>query len=231
MVGFGKLAVEARLWRRRQAGNDIRLFAGIEFDEATVLEPPVRVGQNTMIYGSKIGCYSYIGANSVVQAATVGRFCSSAWGITLGASAHPLDRATTHTFPWRSRDGGFVDDRELSVETLRMGHDVWIGCNAVVLSGVTIGNSAVIAAGSIVTRDVPAYTVVMGVPARAVRLRYDEALVTRLSALSWWYWPTEVLRKHVSLFQAPLTENIVEELEDIARLYKANVASPGDQLV
>jgi virginiamycin A acetyltransferase len=216
MPGFGRLAAEAGLWQRRKAGNDIRLFTGVEIDDSTVLEAPVRIGQNTMVYGSKIGSYSYVGANSVIQKTSLGRFCSGAWGISLGASSHPLNRATTHTFPWRSADGGFVEDRDLPVEISHIGHDVWIGCNAVVLSGVTIGNSAVIAAGAVVTRDVLPYTVVMGAPARAVRLRYDEALMIRLDALRWWDWPPDVLGKHVGLFQVPLSGDVVDELEQIA---------------
>ncbi len=226
MPGLGKLTAEAQLWRRRRVGNDIRLFAGIELDEKSVLESPVRIAPNTMVYGSSIGCYSYVGAHSVIQGATIGKFCSGAWGITVGASAHPLDRATTHTFPWRSQDGEFVKNEDLTAEPVRVGHDVWIGCDCVILSGVTIGNSAVIAAGAVVTHDVPAYAVVMGAPARVVRFRYDDAVRKRMSSLSWWDWPRDVLRQHVELFKAPLTDAVIAALEDLARSHAAETPEP-----
>jgi acetyltransferase-like isoleucine patch superfamily enzyme len=197
-------------------GNDIGWFAGVDIDKMTTLEAPVRLERNTCIRDSRIGRYSYIGQKSIVMVADIGRFCSGAWGLTLGASAHHLDRATTHTFPWLPVDGGFVEQPGLSVERLNIGHDVWIGCNAVILSGITIGNGAVIAAGAVVTSDVPDYAVVGGIPAKTIRFRYREPLAGRLGALAWWYWPDNVLRRNIELFQKPLDEQVVEKLEHVA---------------
>jgi virginiamycin A acetyltransferase len=216
MIGVERLAEERRLWKRKREGNRLRLFVGTEIDERSVLEAPVRIGRNTLISDSRIGRYSFIGDGSMVHAASVGRFCSGAWGITLGASAHPLDRATTHTFPLNQIDGGFVRGRNLVAEPVHIGHDVWIGCNAVVFSGIRIGDGAVVGAGAVVTHDVPDYTIVVGSPARPVRLRYDESLVERLSAVAWWNWPTGVLRENIALFQAPFNEHLLERLEHIA---------------
>lgn len=226
MPGFGKLTAETKLWQRRRAGNDIRLFAGVEIDALSTLEPPVRISPNTMVYGSSIGCYSYVGARSVIQNAKIGRFCSGAWGITLGASAHPLDRATTHTFPWRPQDGGFVANLDLAADPVHVGHDVWIGCDSIVLSGLTIGNGAVVAAGAVVTHDVPEYAVVMGAPARIVRFRYDEAVRSRISGLHWWDWPRDVLQRHVELFKAPLTNTVIDALEEVAASRATGVREP-----
>lgn len=222
MLGTSRFVSNARLWQLRRQGNRTRPFTGIDLDATTVLEPPVRIGRQTRIRESYIGRYTYIGEGSTVLAAHVGRFCSGAWGITLGASAHHLDRATTHTFPWLPIDGGFVDRPGISVEPLYMGHDVWIGCNAVILSGLTVGHGAAIAAGAVVTSDVADYAVVAGVPAKTVRLRYSEQLASRLSALCWWDWPDEVLRRTVNLFRAPLDERVIGELESVAVELKAS---------
>ncbi len=216
MIGIKRLAEEARLWKRKRRGNRIRLFVGTEIDEATVLESPVRIGRHTMVCDSHIGRYSYIGEGSVVHAAVVGRFCSVAWGVTLGASAHHLDRATTHTFPWNAIDGGFVYERGLVPEPVHIGHDVWIGCNAIVLSGVTVGNGAVIGAGALVMDDVPDYAIVVGSPARTIRLRYDEPLVARLNAVAWWNWPRNVLRGNIKYFQMPFDEEVLQNLEGVS---------------
>ena len=78
-----------------------------------------------------------------------------------------------------------------------MGNDVWIGDEAVILSGVTIGDGAIIAARAVVTQDVPPYTIVGGVPARPIRKRYDQASIDQLLALRWWDWPREKLARNL----------------------------------
>jgi len=215
MIGAQKLTAQMRTLQLRRSGNSVALLAGVNLDQATVLEAPVRIEGNTHVHESRIGCYSYIGEGSFVSGADIGRFCSGARGLTLGASGHHLDRATTHTFPLLPDDGGFVDHPGLSVERLHIGHDVWIGCNAIILSGLTVGNGAVIAAGAVVTRDVPDYTIVAGVPARTIRLRCSESLASRLSALAWWEWPRDVLQENIGLFQEPLDDRVIDELERV----------------
>lgn len=216
MMGTQRLGPLIRAWRLQKDGNNIGLFTGVDIDAATTLEAPVRVERDTYIRESRIGCYSYIGVGSFVLSADIGKFCSGARGLTLGASGHHLDRATTHTFPWLPVDGGFVDRPGLLVERVHIGHDVWIGCNAIILSGLRIGNGAVIGAGAVVTRDVPDYAVVGGIPAKTIRLRYTGELAARLSALSWWEWPHEVVRENVGLFQLPLDGQVVQRLERVA---------------
>jgi virginiamycin A acetyltransferase len=216
MIGRDRFADNARLWRLRRRGNTMRMFAGVDIDAATVLEAPVRVGPYTRVTESQIGSYTYFGNGCTLLGVNVGRFCSGAWGVTLGASGHHLDCATTHTFPWLPVDGGFVAEPGMSVSPLHVGHDVWLGCNAVVLSGLTVGHGAAVAAGAIVVHDVPDYAVVAGVPARVVRLRFDESLVERLLTVGWWNWPITVLRENLALFQEPLNAEVMDALERVA---------------
>lgn len=89
----------------------------------------------------------------------------------------------------------------------------WIGSNAIILRGVAVGNGAVIGAGSVVTKDVPPYSIVVGNPARVLRMRCGESLVDRLEKLQWWDMSEEVIRENLTLFQAELTEEVVEQLE------------------
>lgn len=91
-----------------------------------------------------------------------------------------------------------------------VGNDVWIGYEAVILAGVTIGDGAIIGARAVVTRDVPPYTIVGGVPAKPIRRRFPDETVTRLLDIRWWDWPVEKIRRNLAVIQ---TGNIAA-LED-----------------
>ena len=134
-------------------------------------------------------CYS---PHDVIR---VGRFTSlAAETRILGGGEHALDLPST--YPLRSlmlRPQSEAWDSFAKGPTV-VGNDVWLGYRALVLSGVTIGDGAVVAAGSVVTHDVPPYTVVAGNPARPLRRRFDAATAARLQATRWWDWDAETLR-------------------------------------
>lgn len=138
----------------------------------------------------------------------IGKFCSIACGAKfLFASAnHSLRSLSTYTFPI------FFEEWGLDAQNIRqawdnkgdieIGNDVWIGFEAVILSGVTIGDGAIIGARAVVTRDVAPYTIVGGVPARPIRRRFDDATIAQLEALCWWDWEPERIRRSIAAIQA-----------------------------
>lgn len=83
-----------------------------------------------------------------------------------------------------------------------MGNDVLIGSHSLILGGVTIGNGAVVAAGAVVTKDVPPYAIVGGVPASIIKYRFSQDIINKLQELRWWDWPEERLRANIGLFQS-----------------------------
>ena len=111
-----------------------------------------------------------------------------------------MQRATQAHFTYRSSAyfPGEADDAEFfawrRAHHVKIGHDVWIGHGAIILPGRNVGTGAVIAGGAVVTKEVPAYTIVAGNPARIVRRRFDELTAERLAALAWWDWSHEALR-------------------------------------
>lgn len=123
----------------------------------------------------------------------------------MNSANHTLISASTYPFPifyeaWgleRSRVTDAWDNRGDIV----IGNDVWIGYEAVVLAGVTIGDGAIIGARAVVTRDVLPYTIVGGVPAKPIRKRFDERSIDKLLALRWWDWPQEKILQHLPAIQ------------------------------
>ena len=86
---------------------------------------------------------------------------------------------------------------------IRIGSDVWIGSHVIVMGGVTIGDGAVVAAGSIVTKDVPPFAIVGGVPAKIIKFRFPSETIKRLLEIRWWDLPDEEITKHIDLFHTP----------------------------
>lgn len=183
------------------------------------LGPYSAVGERVVLREVTVGDFSYFERHAEAIYATIGKFCSIAANSRINALEHPMERATTHKvsyrpneyFRWLGVDAAFRERRR--TKRVVIGHDVWIGHGAVVLPGVSIGNGAVIGANAVVRRDVPAYQVAVGVPARIVRQRFAPDLAARLEALAWWDWPPETIARAVPDMQALDIEAFVEKWE------------------
>lgn len=146
---------------------------------------------------TRIGAFTYLVGGLIDSCESIGRYCSIAGGVRIGEPDHPVDWLSTSPFQYDTDRFGWhpaADDYEKTPlrrgsfyrPAVVIGNDVWIAANAVILRGVTVGDGAIVAAGAVVTRDVPPYAVVGGVPARVLRYRFEPDLVAELLELQWW---------------------------------------------
>ena len=175
----------------------------------------VQIQRNGLIYSSSFGRRTYTGKNFTCWHASIGAFCSISWNVSLGAD-HDYRKLTTHSFLYLPNMGlSDVVGYDRFSEPCDIGNDVWIGCHAVVCRGVKVGDGAVIGAGSVVTHDVPPYTIVVGCPARVLKPRFDGNLAERLLRLKWWEFSDEVIRDNIALFNHDADEENISRLEEL----------------
>ena len=182
----------------------------------------VNIAHNAELANVNIGERTSIGRYTKCQFANIGKYCSISWDATIGALEHPLKAISTHAFSYRKKFGLSSKDIMLEHEIVTIGNDVWIGCNAVVLPGVTIGNGSVIGAGAVVTHDVEPYEIVGGIPAKHINYRFDEKLRNQLNKSSWWDLPDRVIEDNLDLFKPDVNievnEKLVEKLMTICSI-------------
>ncbi len=167
--------------------------------EASRLGSWTEIGRNSHVVESTIGDYTYDDGDVSIFYAEIGKFCSIANRVRINPGNHPPDRVAQHHMTYRRvkfgldtrDDEGFFAWRR--AHPCVIGHDVWIGHAAIVMPGVTIGTGAIVGSAAVVTRDVEPYQVVVGVPARPIRTRFDDEVIRRILKSRWWDWSREEL--------------------------------------
>ncbi len=171
---------------------------------------PSRVDDGAILHKCKIACncdirsgveileHSYVNRGSNIMSGKIGKYCSIGYNVDIGMFEHPLDRVSTSKEIYEEENNW----NEVCAPPI-IKNDVWIGSKATILQGVTVGNGAIIAAGAVVTKDVPAYAVVGGVPAKIIKYRFDEDIRKKLEATKWWDKDAEWVNNNRKLFDDP----------------------------
>jgi phosphonate metabolism protein (transferase hexapeptide repeat family) len=177
------------------------------------------IGARTILLEVEVADYSYIVNDSNIAYTKIGKFCSIAAMTRINPGNHPMHRASQAHFTYRASSyfPGEADDADFfewrRAHRVVIGHDVWIGHGAIVLPGRNLGDGAVIAAGSIVTKDVMPYTIVAGNPARPIRQRFPTQIAARMAMLEWWHWSHERLRLALPDFRRLSAEEFLDRYE------------------
>jgi phosphonate metabolism protein (transferase hexapeptide repeat family) len=172
-----------------------------------VLGAYTQIQAHSILNNVTVGDYTYCAGYNQIDYAEIGKFCSIATYVRINPGNHPTyTRPAQHHFTYRSGLFGFgEDDEELfawrKAHSVTIGHDVWLGHNAVIMPGVTIGNGAAVGSGAVVTKDVEPYSIVAGVPARKIKMRFPDDVIEKLDRLSWWDWDHEAIKSRLQDFR------------------------------
>jgi phosphonate metabolism protein (transferase hexapeptide repeat family) len=177
------------------------------------------IGAGCHVNESTLGDYSYCVENTQIAYATIGKFANIAAHVRIYASRHPTELASLHHFTYRS--SWYFDDiadnpdffEWRAEHRISIGHDTWIGHGAVIMPDVTVGNGAIVGSNAVVTRDVPAYAIAVGVPAKVIKLRFDESIIARMEKLAWWDWSHQRLHDAMADFRTLPAAEFLDKYE------------------
>lgn len=185
-------------------------WKGTAFLKAVVDHPQVEVGDYSYYDDSRgpehfvARCVRYL-FPFIGDRLIIGKFVAIAQGtqFIMNGANHAMDSLSTYPFATFGFGEGAAIDRQAGTYKgdIVVGNDVWIGREAVILPGVKIGDGAIVGARAVVSRNVPAYAVVVGNPARIVKRRFDESRVEALLSIRWWDWPAEAIGRHADLIR------------------------------
>ncbi len=196
-----KLLFQLILGFPRRIFSKVSMFSLVS---ESLIHPTVVVQYGSRIYKSSILRYTYVNNNCYIINTSVGSFCSIANHVMIGGGQHPVHFVSSSPVFYSEKNvfkKYFHKARFQEYVHTSIGNDVWIGANAFIRGGVTIGHGAIIGAHAVITKDVEPYSIVVGNPARVIKKRFSEEIVNKLLQTKWWDWTDEELSVKGSFFE------------------------------
>lgn len=197
------LKLKLRITKHVNCESSSRVYPSCKFEGNN------RICRGTYISRSYVGFGSYMGNNCNIISTQIGKYSCIGPYVRTTSGKHPINFVSMHpAFYSTSGQAGFTfassqkynENTDRKYHTI-IGNDVWIGDSSLLLEGVHIGNGAIVAAGAVVTKDIPPYSVVAGVPARIIKYRFTEKQIKALEVSRWWENDVEWLKKHIDEFE------------------------------
>jgi acetyltransferase-like isoleucine patch superfamily enzyme len=179
-------------------------FYFISIIKNTKFTKHIVISSNCEIINSEIDDFTYVSSNTKIINSKIGKFCSIASGVKINLPMHPVtNNISTHPFFYSDKYEKFnkiKSTKFIEFSKVDIGNDVWIGENVIILSGIKIGNGAILAAGAVVTKDIPNYAVAAGIPAKIIKMRFDTSEIQILQNAQWWNTEPIDLIKNIDIF-------------------------------
>jgi len=173
--------------------GNISISEGVTIDKCVIAGHDINIGRYTSINGPNTTIYAEV--NSI----QIGNFCSIARNVDIQEWNHPVNKLSTSMIGAHYLGIPIRQEME-SRGPIIIGHDVWIGAQAVILSGVNIGDGAIIGANAVVASDIPPFAIAVGNPAKVIKFRFDEKKIMAIYDMAWWDWEIEKIKENRELF-------------------------------
>ncbi len=179
----------------RKTVNGLKFLGGFEPPNSFKYENNVSLGQCEIHQECAFGLHSYMNSGLVRSQVVVGRYCSIGRNVIIGSGSHDFGALSTSPALKTNSNPPVLKYADPSKEIrVKVGNDVWVGDNAYIMSGITIGDGSIIASGSIVTKNVPPYAIVGGIPAKIIKMRFSQELIQAIESVRWFEFPPEKLQ-------------------------------------
>lgn len=184
------------------------------WDKNTEISDLVYLGFSARLHNCKVGKYTRIKPGCVLKNVVVGNYCSFANDVMIGLGQHPTNLISTNSVFYKK---GITSDFARCIDfaeekTTYIGNDVWIGNGAVVMDGITVGDGAIIGSRAVVTKDVPPYAIVGGIPAKVIKYRFSNDIIKVLEDTKWWNLSDDIIKKILPIFtQRNITVSMISD--------------------
>lgn len=199
---LGYLYYKRKKYLNKYKDLSLRLGVGVSLNNIE-LGNHVCLGNNVSISNSSIGDHSYVNSGTKINRTEVGKFCSIGPNIKFGLGIHPTHLISTHpAFYSNNKPFKTFADKVYFKEygRIKLGNDVWVGSDVIIMDNVDIGDGSIIAAGAIVTKDVKPYEVVGGIPAKHIKFRFDQIIIDQIEQKRWWDKDENWLQDNYKIF-------------------------------